>query len=97
MYIRMITLPVQSQRVDEAVKLFKNTIAPMFQQQKGLKAGYLVGDKSSGKVESITLWETEADASALDTSGFYDQWTSMLKPHLSGMVIREQNEVLCKF
>lgn len=97
MFIRIITLPVQPDRIDEAVKMFKDTIAPMFQQQKGLKAGYLVGDRKSGKMESVTLWETEAAASALDASGFYDQWTAKLNPLLTGTAGREQNEVFFQF
>lgn len=97
MFIRIISLPVQPTQVENAVQMFKKSIAPQFQQQKGLKAGYLVGNKASGKIESVTLWESEADASALDSSGFYDKWTAMLTPYLSGSVIREQNEVLCQF
>lgn len=97
MYIRIITLPVQPNKVDETVKMFKESVAPMFKQQKGLKSGYLVGNKANGKLESVTLWDSEADASALDNTGFYEKWTNMLAPNLAGNALREQNEVFYQF
>ncbi len=97
MYVRAITLPVQPNKVENANGVFKNTIAPMFQQQKGFKGGYLVGDRHTGKTLSITVWETESDASALDSSGFYEKWTSMLATFLSGSAAREQDEVYLTF
>lgn len=97
MYTRAITLPIQRGKVDEAIRLFRDSIAPMFKQRKGFKDGYLVGDRNTGKAVSITLWETEADATALDTSGFYQQWTGMLAPCLSGPAVREQDEVYFRF
>lgn len=97
MYVRAITLPLKSGKIDEAVRLFKDSVAPMFQQQKGFKQGYLVGDRGTAKAVSITLWETEADASALDTSGFFQKWTGMLAPCLEGSAVREQDEVYLQF
>jgi heme-degrading monooxygenase HmoA len=97
MYIRAITLPVQSSKVNDTVNMFRDSIAPMFKQNKGFKAGYLVGDRSTGKTMSITLWETEADASALDSSGFFEKWTTMLAPCLTGAAAREQDEIYLVF
>ncbi len=97
MYVRAITLPVQPNKVENAIGVFKTTIAPMFQQQKGFKGGYLVGDRNTGRTLSVTLWETEAEASALDSSGFYEKWTSMLTTFLSGTAAREQDEVYLNF
>ena len=97
MYVRAITLPLKSGKTDEAVRIFKESIAPMFQQRKGFKQGYLVGDRSAGKAVSITLWETEADATALDTSGFLQEWTGILGPCLAGPVVRDQDEVFLEF
>jgi heme-degrading monooxygenase HmoA len=97
MYARAITLPLQPGKTDQAIQIFRESIAPMFKQQKGFKDGYLVGDRGTGKAVSITLWETEADATALDTSGFYQQWTTMLAPCLAGSAAREQDEVYFRF
>jgi heme-degrading monooxygenase HmoA len=97
MYVRAITLPIQPSKVENAIGVFKTTIAPMFQQQNGFKGGYLVGDRNTGRTLSVTIWETEADASALDSSGFYEKWTTMLATFLSGTAAREQDEVYLSF
>ena len=97
MYTRAITLPIQPGKIEKAISVFETSIAPMFQQQKGFKSGYLVGDRSTGKAVSFTFWETEANASALDSSGFYEKWVAMLKDLLSAPPSREQDEVYLQF
>lgn len=97
MYTRAITLPLQPGKVDKAIAVFEKTIVPMFQQQKGFQGGYLVGDRSNGKAVSITLWDTEANATALDTGGFYQKWVAMLDDFLSSPAVREQDEVYLRF
>lgn len=97
MYVRAITLPVHPAKTDEAVRLFRDSVAPIFQEQKGFKAGYLVGDRKTGKTMSFSLWETEADASVMDSSGAYQRWTTLLAPCLSGAPLREQDEVYLQF
>jgi heme-degrading monooxygenase HmoA len=97
MYIRAITLPVQPSKTDEAIRLFRESVAPIFQQQKGFKGGYLVGDRKTGKAMSFSLWETEADASVMDSSGAYQKWTALLAPYLVGPTVREQDEVYLEF
>ena len=97
MYVRAITLPLKPEKIDEAVRLFKESIAPMFQKRKGFKQGYLVGDRSTAKAISISLWDTEANATSLDTSGFLKEWTGMLGGFLDGEVVRDQDEVYFQF
>jgi heme-degrading monooxygenase HmoA len=97
MYTRAITLPLQSGKIDEAIRLFQDSIAPIFKKQKGFKGGYLVGDRNTGKAVSFSLWETEADATAMDTSGVYQQWVAMLANVLAEPPVREQYEVYLQF
>jgi heme-degrading monooxygenase HmoA len=97
MYTRAITLPIQPGKVEKAINIFETTVAPMFQQLKGFKGGYLVGDRASGRTVSFTLWDSETDASALDTSGFYDKWVGMLKEVMSEQSSREQDELYLQF
>jgi hypothetical protein len=46
---------------------------------------------------SFSLWETEADATVMDTSGAYQKWTAMLPSCLAGPAVREQDEVYLQF
>ena len=97
MYIRAITFPIQPGKNDEVVRVFQDSVAPIFQKQKGFKVGYLVGDRNTNKAMSFSLWDTEADATTMETSGAYKQWTDILAPCLSGPVEGEQDEVYLQF
>ena len=97
MYARAITLPIQPGKVDQAIEVFGKTIAPMFKQQKGFIDGYLLGDGKTGNTVSLTLWDTEANASAVETSGFYQKWVAMLSDIMTGPSVREQNEVYLRY
>ena len=44
---------------------------PAAKQQKGFAGAYLMTDASSGKALSITVWETQADMEAGESSGYY--------------------------
>ena len=97
MYTRAVTLPIQPGKIEKAISVFESSIAPLFQQQKGFKGGYLVGNRSSGKAVSFTLWDSEANATALDSTGFYDQWVAKLKDLMSAQATREQDEIYLQF
>jgi heme-degrading monooxygenase HmoA len=61
---------------EEAIDLFKNFVVPEAHKQKGFKGGLLLTNPDTGKGISIGLWETEADMTATESSGFYQQWVS---------------------
>ena len=92
MYARVITLQLQPGKLDEVMHLTQDSILPLLKRQ-GIKGGYLVGDRNTGKAVFIGLWETEADATAVDTSGLYQQWVASLAQCLAGPPVREQYEV----
>jgi heme-degrading monooxygenase HmoA len=64
MYARTVTAHFPPDKVDEATHLWQESVAPSLSQQKGFKKGYLLVERSTGKV--VTLWETEADLQATD-------------------------------
>ena len=97
MYARAINLQFHPGKIDEAIRLFQDSIAPIFKQQKGFQNGYLVGDRKTGKAVSFSLWASEADATVMDSSGAYQKWTGMLAQCLAGPAVREQDEVYLQF
>ena len=91
MYARVITLQLQPGKLDEVMRLTQDSILPLLKRQ-GIKGGYLVGDRNTGKAVFIGLWESEADATAVDTSGLYQQLVASLGQYLAGPPVREQYE-----
>ena len=71
MHARVVTALVEPDRVGELYFIYESDIAYAAQQQRGFKGTFLLTDDETGKVMSITLWETEADMLAGETSGYY--------------------------
>lgn len=61
MYARLVTASILSDKMDEAVQLWRNTVLPSVQQQKGFRGVRLLVDQKNGKIASLGFWETEAD------------------------------------
>ena len=61
MYARNVTAQTSPDVLDKAIQLWKESVAPTTKEQKGFKGAYLFVDRSTGKIRSIGLWETEAD------------------------------------
>jgi hypothetical protein len=61
MYARVVTGQFSPDKLDEAIQLWQEMVAPSVKQQKGFKNARFLVDRKSGKVTSMGLWETEAD------------------------------------
>lgn len=61
MYARVTTLQSPPDQADAIINLINERFIPVVQQTKGFKGGYWLGDRTSGKGISFTLWETEED------------------------------------
>jgi heme-degrading monooxygenase HmoA len=68
MYVRVINSQLVSGKVDDAVSIWRDKVAPAMKQAKGFKGAYLVGDRGTGKGLTITLWESKEDANAMNAS-----------------------------
>jgi heme-degrading monooxygenase HmoA len=64
MYARLVTGSIPSDRLEEAVQLWRDQVLPSVRQQKGFRGVRLLVDRKNGKIASLGLWETEADFQA---------------------------------
>jgi heme-degrading monooxygenase HmoA len=94
MYARVITSQLQPGKTDEAVRVWHESATPLLKQRPGFKGTYLLGDRNTGRGVTITLWESEADAIAMDTSGAYQQAIGLFAKFFVAPPAREQFEVL---
>ncbi|MGD0662442.1 MAG: antibiotic biosynthesis monooxygenase [Syntrophorhabdales bacterium] len=79
MNARVTTLQMLPSKMDEGIGTYRDSIMPAARQQKGFKGLYLLTDRKTGKVISITLWETETDLTASENSGYYKQQLAKVK------------------
>jgi heme-degrading monooxygenase HmoA len=59
MYARVTTLEVASDRFDDATRYTKEQVLPQLQQLDGFKGFITLGDRESGRVRGVALWESE--------------------------------------
>jgi heme-degrading monooxygenase HmoA len=93
MHARVVTVHIQPDRLDEVIKVYRDSIWPAGKQQKGHKGGYFLTDQKTGKAISIAFWETEADMTAGETSDYLREQIAKVAPAFTAPPIREHYEV----
>ncbi len=66
MYARVTTVQSPPERVDDATRHIRENLLPQLQQQDGFKGFIGLGDRQSGKVLGVVLWESEEALRASD-------------------------------
>lgn len=64
MFARVTTIEGSPERIDESIRLFKETVVPGASKIKGFKGSYFLVDRKTGKQMGVALWDTEADLNA---------------------------------
>jgi heme-degrading monooxygenase HmoA len=59
MHARFATFQGSPDRVEELVRLSREQFVPAFQQMKGFRRIYGLADRASGRIASLSLWESE--------------------------------------
>ena len=93
MHARIMSGQVQPGKEDELTNIYRDSVIPAAKQQKGFKGGLLLVDPNTGKCVSISLWETEADMTAGESSGYLREQVAKLAPTFAAPPVREAFEV----
>lgn len=93
MYARIVTSQLKPGTADQAIQVWRDKVLPTVKGAKGFKHGYMAGDRNSGKGVTVTLWETEADATAWNTSGKYAEAIAHFAQLFAAPPTQEQFEV----
>jgi heme-degrading monooxygenase HmoA len=81
MYARVAQVRIQPRRIDEATRIYADNVVPALESQPGFRGALLLTQPESGRGISITLWESQADRTAGEVSGFYQTQLA----HFAGM------------
>jgi heme-degrading monooxygenase HmoA len=96
MYARVVFTHVQADKEDAVIQLYNESVVPSAVQQPGFKGLLSLVDRSRGKAISITLWETEEDMLAGESSGYYQEQLAKFGDKLSAIPTMEAYEVNMK-
>jgi hypothetical protein len=58
-HARVTTFSGDPSRLDEAAKMINDEVIPAARSIEGFKGGYWLADRSTGKVLSVALWDSE--------------------------------------
>ena len=73
MHARVILGKVKHGKQDEAINIYKENVVPAAKEQKGFKSMNLLTDMDTNKFISISIWETEKDMIASESSGYLQE------------------------
>lgn len=93
MFARLTTIHIPINRIDEASKLFEESVLPLFKSQKGHQGDYFLADRKSGKCICISLWDSEEDVAANEQSHSYQEQLVKFMEFFTSPPIREGYEV----
>ena len=79
-----IVKPTKRGDLDEAIRMYQDSIVPAAQQQKGFNGALLLTNSHTGKIVSITLWETEVDMIESETNEYYQEQIAKIGWALAG-------------
>ena len=69
MFARMSTLEGPPDQMDEGLRYVREQVLPLMQQQDGFKGFIALGDRQSGKLIGVSLWESEQAMRASEEAG----------------------------
>lgn len=92
----MIKVLIDVYRVDKAIKIYEECVAPAVKAREGGIGALLLGDRSSGRGISITFWEDREKLLAAQESGFMQEQIKKFSAMLIGTPDIEALEVLVK-
>ncbi len=94
MFARLLRIKTKIERIDEAAKLFEESVIPSCKNQKGYKGAYFLTDRKTGVSILITLWENEEDMLATESSLFFQEQLVKFRTFFKADPIREAYEVI---
>lgn len=93
-HTRFVYLTLQPAKIEEAIALFREAVLPTTQTQPGFKGARLLVDRSLGKAVVVTLWASEAEMKATETSGYLREQLAKLGSVLLAPPTRESYELV---
>lgn len=93
MHARLLRMQIKPERIDEAVRIFAEEVAPGCRAQPGFRGAYFLVDRKLGECLPITLWETEGDMIATEENRFFQNQLMKFLGLFHHGLVREAYEV----
>ncbi len=94
MFVRMISVKVKLEKIDEAASIYQNAIVPVAQAQKGYRSASLWVNRATGMAHSVAVWETEEDMKAGESSSYLREQIARVSQTFASQPVIEGYEVV---
>ena len=94
MHARGVAVPVDPNKLEEMLQIWQDSVMPAAKSQQGFQGNLLLGDRTTGSVMSISLWDSEADMMAGEQSGYYQDQVAKLSSMFTAQPDMKHYEVL---
>ena len=93
MFARVITMQLKSDKLDEAVKKYREVGQDAKAQKRGFNSNYLLIDRDTGKAVSVAFWDSKQDIIDDEESGRQKDRIEGFKVFIAEPFTREIYEV----
>ncbi len=93
-HARFLYVYLQPDKIEEAIALFRDSVLPVTQLQPGFQGARLLIDRGIGKGVIVTLWASEAEMKATETSGYLRQQLAQFSSLFISPPTREAYELV---
>jgi heme-degrading monooxygenase HmoA len=93
MQARVVTVQAEAGKIDEMVKIYRDSVVPAGKKQKGFKGALLLTGPDGSKGMSVTFWESEADMVAGEKGPYYQEQIAKLAGLMTGTPVVEHYTV----
>ncbi|MCI0400298.1 MAG: antibiotic biosynthesis monooxygenase [Gammaproteobacteria bacterium] len=94
MYARVVNVSMKPHKSDESLAIWQESVVPAVKRQAGFKGLLVLATPGRDKSMSVTLWETEADMKANESSGYFQEQVDKFADLIGGRPILEHYEVI---
>jgi hypothetical protein len=97
-YASVTTFHTTPADLDEVVRLGQEVLLPQMKDHPGFVGYYALADRATGKVVSVSLWESEVALQARDASSAARERAAVLAPYINASAPRtsERLEVVLR-
>ncbi len=89
MHARVVTVDIRAEDLPALARVYQDAVLPAFKGQQGFRGALFLSDPESRRVVSITLWETEPDMRAGETSAYFQTLIERVEPLFAAPSHRE--------
>jgi heme-degrading monooxygenase HmoA len=93
MHAGVLTFRVAPGKTEEAVLIYLGSVVPKMREQWGFRGGLVLSNPEVDEGYTTTLWETQDDAEAYESSGAYREQVAKLGDTLAEPPTRKIYEV----